>query len=218
MIPDWRSERQRMVDRQLRKRGIRDGRVLDAMLAIPREEFVPVECRVCSYRDEPAQIGYGQTISQPYMVALMAELLELSGTETVLEVGCGSGYHAAVLGLLAARVVSMELIPALARQAEQNLMRTGRAGNIQVVCGDGSQGWPAGVNAASYDAISVAAGAPAIPASLIAQLNDPGRLVIPVGAMADQELRVIVKSGGRMEERVATLCRFVPLRGDGGWR
>jgi len=204
-----------MVDRQLRKRGMRDARVLDAMLAIPREEFVPVESRVCSYWDEPVQIGYGQTISQPYMIALMAELLELTGAETVLEVGSGSGYHAAVLGMLAARVISIELIPALARQAEQNLLRTGRARNVQVVCGDGSQGWPEGT---PYDGISVAAGAPAIPAALMAQLNDPGRLVIPVGAMADQELRVIVKSGGRMEERVATFCRFVPLRGDGGWR
>jgi protein-L-isoaspartate(D-aspartate) O-methyltransferase len=215
MIPDWRPERQRMVDRQLRKRGIRDGRVLDAMLAIPREEFVPLECRVCSYRDEPLQIGYGQTISQPYMIALMAELLELTGAETVLDVGGGSGYHAAVLGMLAARVISIELIPALARQAEQNLLRTGRARNIKVVCGDGSQGWS---DSAPYDGISVAAGAPAVPAALLAQLNDPGRLVIPVGAMADQELRVIEKSCGRMNERVATFCRFVPLRGDGGWR
>ena len=218
MIPDWRPERQRMVDRQLRKRGIRDGRVLDAMLAIPREEIVPLECRVCSYRDEPLQIGYGQTISQPYMIALMAELLELTGAETVLDVGGGSGYHAAVLGMLAARVISIELIPALARQAEQNLLRTGRAGNIKVVCGDGSQGWSPSTPAALYDGISVAAGAPAVPAALLAQLNDPGRLVIPVGAMADQELRVVEKSGGRMEERVATFCRFVPLRGDGGWR
>jgi protein-L-isoaspartate(D-aspartate) O-methyltransferase len=218
MIPDWRPERQRMVDRQLRKRGICDERVLDAMLAIPREEFVPLECRVCSYRDEPLQIGYGQTISQPYMIALMAELLKLTGAETVLDVGGGSGYHAAVLGMLAARVISIELIPALARQAEQNLLRTGRASNIKVVCGDGSQGWPQDSPDSLYDGISVAAGAPAIPAALIAQLNDPGRLVIPVGAMADQQLRVIEKSGGRTEERVATFCRFVPLRGDGGWR
>jgi len=215
MIPDWGAERQHMVDRQLRRRGIRSARVLNAMLTIPREEFVPVESRVCSYRDEPVQIGYGQTISQPYMIALMAELLELTGTETVLEVGGGSGYHAAVLGVLAARVISLELIPALARQAQQNLLRTGRASNIQVVCGDGSQGWREG---AAYDGISVAAGAPAVPPALVEQLKDPGRLVIPVGARADQELRVIVKSGGRLEERVATGCRFVPLRGDGGWR
>jgi len=215
MIPDWPSERRRMVDRQLRKRGIRDPRVLDAMLAIPREEFVPHDCRVCSYRDEPLQIGYGQTISQPYMTALMAELLELIGTETVLDVGGGSGYHAAVLGQLAARVISVEIIPALVRQAEQNLLRTGLGGNVSVVCGDGSQGWP---DAAPYAGISVAAAAPDIPEALLAQLGDPGTLVIPVGDRRDQELRVVVKSGGVVSERVATFCRFVPLRGDAGWR
>ena len=215
MIPDWPSERRRMVDRQLRKRGIRDPRVLDAMLTIPREEFVPHECRVCSYQDEPLQIGYGQTISQPYMTALMAELLELTGAETVLDVGGGSGYHAAVLGRLAARVVSIEIIPALARQAEQNLSRTSLGANVEVVCGDGSQGW---TGAAPYAGISVAAAAPDIPEPLLAQLADPGRLVIPVGDRFDQELRVIVKSEGATHERFATFCRFVPLRGDGGWR
>lgn len=215
MIPDWRSERQRMVDRQLRKRGIRDRRVLDAMLTIPREEFVPPDYRVCSYEDEPVYIGSGQTISQPYMTALMAELLGLTGAETVLDVGAGSGYHAAVLGALAARVISIEIIPALVRQAEQNLARTGLAGNITVIQGDGSQGWP---DCAPYDAISVAAAAPEVPAPLLEQLKDPGRLVIPVGAMLDQELRVVVKSGGRIDSQIATYCRFVPLRGDQGWR
>ena len=204
-----------MVDRQLRKRGIRDPRVLNAMLTIPREEFVPHECRVCSYQDEPLQIGYGQTISQPYMIALMAELLELTGAETVLDVGGGSGYHAAVLGQLAARVVSIEIIPALARLAEQNLARTALGGNITVVCGDGSQGWP---DAAPYAGISVAAAAPDIPKPLLAQLGDPGRLGIPVGDRLDQELRLIVKSEGVTREHIATFCRFVPLRGDGGWR
>jgi len=203
-----------MVDRQLRKRGIRDPRVLAAMLAIPREEFVPHDVRVCSYQDEPLQIGYGQTISQPYMIALMAELLELTGAETVLDVGGGSGYHAAVLGRLAARVISIEIIPALARLAEQNLSRTSLGGNITVVCGDGSQGWPA---AAPYAAISVAAAAPDIPEPLLAQLADPGRLVVPVGSRHDQELRLIVKSEGVTYERFATFCRFVPLRGDQGF-
>ena len=215
MIPDWPSERRRMVERQLRKRGIRDPRVLNAMLTIPREEFVPHECRVCSYQDEPLQIGYGQTISQPYMIALMAELLELTGAETVLDVGGGSGYHAAVLGQLAARVVSIEIIPALARLAEQNLARTALGGNITVVCGDGSQGWP---DAAPYAGISVAAAAPDIPEPLLAQLGDPGRLVIPVGDRLDQELRLIVKSEGVTHEHIATFCRFVPLRGGEGWQ
>jgi protein-L-isoaspartate(D-aspartate) O-methyltransferase len=215
MIPNWRAERQHMADRQLRKRGIRDPRVLGAMLAIPREEFIPAEHRLCSYQDEPVPVGFGQTISQPYMTAFMAQLLEFTGAETVLDVGGGCGYHAAVLGALAARVISIELIPALVRQAQDNLRRTGRDGNITVICGDGSQGWAA---AAPYDAISVAAAAPEVPAPLIEQLRDPGRLVIPVGSFEDQELRLISKSEGRMEVFVATFCRFVPLRGDRGWQ
>jgi protein-L-isoaspartate(D-aspartate) O-methyltransferase len=214
MIPDWPTERLEMVDRQLRKRGIRDPRVLAAMSEIPREDFVPVEQRAWSYQDEPQQIGYGQTISQPYMAALMAELLELTGTETVLEVGSGSGYHAALLGALAARVITIERIPRLARQARENLERTGRAQQITVICADGSQGW---AEAAPYDAISVAAAAPEIPAALLDQLRDPGRLVIPVGGQIDQELRVVRKCAGRIESRVATMCRFVPLRGEQGW-
>jgi len=200
---------------QLRKNGIRDQRVLDAMGRIPREEFVPAEVRVCSYQDDALPIGHGQTISQPYMIALMAELLELTGAETVLEIGGGCGYHAAVLGALAARVISIELIPGLARQAESSLQRTGLGGNITVICGDGSAGWPA---AAPYDGISVAAGAPEVPAALLDQLADPGRLVIPVGGPLDQELRAISKSGGVLRERVATFCRFVPLRGHRGWQ
>lgn len=214
MIPNWASERQEMVERQLRKRGIHDPRVLAAMLEIPREEFVPPEYRICSYQDDPISIGYGQTISQPYMTALMAQELELTGAETVLDVGSGSGYHAAVLGLLAAKVVSIELIPALAGMARRNLERTGRAGNITVVCGDGSEGC---AESAPYDAISVAAAAPEIPPELIAQLKDSGRMVIPVGSRGDQELRVVLKSEGSISSRVATYCRFVPLRGHEGW-
>ena len=214
MIPDWPTERLEMVDRQLRKRGIRDPRVLAAMSESPREDFVPVEQRAWSYQDEPQQIGYGQTISQPYMAALMAELLELTGTETVLEVGSGSGYHAALLGALAARVITIERIPRLARQARENLERTGRSQQITVICADGSQGW---AEEAPYDAISVAAAAPEIPAALLDPLRDPGRLVIPVGGQIDQELRVVRKCAGRIESRVATMCRFVPLRGEQGW-
>src|SRR5207248_499984 len=146
-----------MVERQLRKRGICDKRVLAAMGEIPREEFLPLEMRVASYRDEPAGIGYGQTISQPYMTALMAQELELQGSEIVLEIGAGSGYAAAVLGVLAARVVAVELVPGLAAMAERNLRRVGRGGNVTVVCGDGSQGYP---ELAPYEGISVAAAAP----------------------------------------------------------
>lgn len=215
MIPDWASERKEMVERQLRARGIRDERVLQTMLSIPREEFVLPESRVSSHLDEPVHIGFGQTISQPYMTALMAQCLELKGTETVLDVGSGSGYHAAVLGVLAAKVVSIELIPGLAALARSNLEKTGRAHNITVVCGDGSAGYP---KFAPYDAISVAAGAPEVPSDLLQQLNDPGRLVIPVGSYADQELRLVTKKQGKVESRVVTTCRFVPLRGQQGWK
>jgi protein-L-isoaspartate(D-aspartate) O-methyltransferase len=215
MIPDWPSERAYMVERQLRKRGIRDERALAAMAAIPREEFVPLEMRVASYKDEPVGIGYGQTISQPYMTALMAQELELSGGETVLEIGAGSGYAAAVLGALAAQVVAVELVPALAALAERNLHKIGRGGNVTIVCGDGSQGYG---ELAAYEGISVAAAAPDVPARLLEQLADGGRLVIPVGDFDDQELRVIIKKDGKLTTRVSTHCRFVPLRGHYGFQ
>ena len=204
-----------MVDRQLRRRAIRDERVLAAMLEIPREQFVAAGDREDPCGDWPLQIGHGQTISQPYMTALMAEALELTGTETVLEIGAGSGYAAAVLGALAARVVAIEIVPALADLARENLGRAGRDANVTVVCGDGSMGYP---EMAPYDAISVAAGAPDIPAALLDQLRDPGRLVIPVGEWLCQELRVLVKQGGKISSRVATACHFVPLRGSEGWQ
>jgi protein-L-isoaspartate(D-aspartate) O-methyltransferase len=210
---DFASERREMVERQLRRRGIRDERVLSAMGQVPREEFVPADMRLLAYVDEPIGIGYRQTISQPYMTALMAERLELQGWEKVLDVGTGSGYAAAVLGALAARVVSIELIPGLAAIARDNLGRTGRGYNVTIVTGDGSRGYPP---EAPYDAISVAAAAPEVPQSLLNQLNDQGRLVIPVGEGDDQELRVLLKRNGRIESSVATLCRFVPLRGGEG--
>ena len=203
-----------MVETQLRRRGIHDEGVLRAMREIPREEFVPDESRLEAYQDEPIHIGHGQTISQPYMTALMAESLELTGTESVLEVGAGSGYAAAVMGALALRVVAVEIIPELAQLARENLRRTGRDTNVTVVCGDGSLGYP---EAAPFDAISVAAGAPEVPAALLEQLKDPGRLVIPVGDYGDQELRVVTKERGRIDYRVSVLCRFVPLRGGEGW-
>jgi protein-L-isoaspartate(D-aspartate) O-methyltransferase len=214
MIPDWASERQRMVDRQLRRRGITDERVLAAMLAIPREEFVPIGLRVLSYRDDPVSVGFGQTISQPYMVALMAQCLELKGTELVLDVGSGSGYAAAVLGALAARVVSIELIEGLSALARRNLQRTGWGRNVTVIAGDGSVGY---LEYAPYDAISVGAAAPDVPDALIEQLRDPGRLAIPVGSRNDQSLTIITKREGVIRSRVETQCRFVPLRGNEGW-
>jgi len=215
MVPDWEAERREMVEAQLRRRGIRDERVLRAMEEIPREEFVPPDARLLAYRDDPIDIGCSQTISQPYMTAVMAELLELKGNENVLEVGAGSGYAAAVLGALAATVVTVELIPALAKAARNNLARSGRDSNILVIAGDGSMGYS---QLAPYEAISVAAGAPDIPPALMDQLSDPGRLVIPVGERGDQELRVVWKRNGRIESRSATACRFVLLRGEEGWR
>jgi len=215
MIPDWETERRNMVERQLLRRGIRDERVLRAMGEIPREEFVPPDLRVMAYGDAPVQIGWGQTISQPYMTALMAQELELTGTETVLEVGAGSGYAAAVLGALAARVIAVEIVAPLVLQARTNLDRAGRGANVTVAAGDGGFGF---AQFSPYDAISVAAAAPEIPAALLEQLKDPGRLVIPVGSRDDQELRVVTKRDGKMEQRVPTLCQFVPLRGAEGWR
>ncbi len=206
---DWAFQRRMMVSRQLRGRGIRDERVLQAMIEIPREEFVPEDNRSAAYSDEPLGIGYGQTISQPYMTALMAQCLELDGTETVLEVGSGCGYHAAVLGALAERVITVELIPELAAMARENLANAGRLGNVTVIAGDGSLGYPP---EAPYDAISVAAAAPGIPRALIEQLKDRGRMVIPIGPFGDQELRVVRKRGGEIDWHVAEHCRFVPLR------
>jgi len=203
-----------MIERQLLRRGIRDHRVLHAMAAIPREDFVPEKFRDIAYSDEPLPIGYGQTITQPYMTALMAEMLELRGDEKVLDVGTGSGYHAAVLGALARRVVSIERIPELCVQARANLMRAGWAKNITVVCGDGSLGVP---EEAPFDAISVAAASPFTPPALIEQLCDPGVLVIPVGSRDQQDLRIIHKRNGSLFTRASSGCRFVPLVGRQGW-
>jgi len=212
---DWAAQRARMVEGQLRARGIQDPRVLQAMARIPREEFVPESFRAESYADEPVSIGWNQTISQPYIVALMAECLELKGCETVLEVGCGSGYHAAVPGALAAQVVAVELLPELAALAQTNLERTGFAANVRVVIADGSNGYQ---TLAPYDAISVAAAAPSTPAPLLDQLKDSGRLIIPVGDRIEQDLLLIRKTGPRTHSRVVTGVRFVPLRGDHGLR
>jgi len=214
VIPNWAEERRKMVEKQLYARGIRAPRVLAVMREIPREEFLPLEMRVLAYQDAPVDLGFGQTISQPYMTALMAASLDLNGAERVLEIGAGCGYAAAILGALAREVITIEILPELARTARANLRRTGRDSNIRVVDGDG--GWGC-AGSAPYDAISVAAAAPDVPASLFEQLADPGVLVIPVGSRKDQELRVIVKRGGRLESRAITSCRFVPLRGGEGW-
>jgi protein-L-isoaspartate(D-aspartate) O-methyltransferase len=214
-LKDWERLREQMVEKQLRKRGIRDPRVLDAMGRVPRHRFVPEICRAHSYADEPLLIGCGQTISQPYMVAAMAEALGLKGTERVLEVGAGSGYHAAVLSELAAEVWTIECIPALVDLARRQLSAAGYQG-VHVVKGDGSLGYPA---AAPFQAISVAAGAPEVPHRLLEQLDTAGgRLVIPVGTLDDQELRLVWRQGDRYDSTVVNYCRFVPLRGAHAWK
>lgn len=204
-----------MVEVQLRRRGIHDERVLQAMARIPREDFVSEEDRGSSYFDSPVDIGFGQTISQPYMTALMAQCLELTGIENVLDVGTGSGYHAALLGLLAARVFSIEVVPELAEAARATIAQTGLGQNVTVMQGDGSLGLP---QQAPYQGISVAAGAPDVPPALLDQLDDPGKLVIPVGSRADQDLNVIAKLAGRITYQVVSQCRFVPLVGSQGWK
>lgn len=204
-----------MVEAQLRRRGIRDERVLEAMAAIPRELFVPPAREAAAYDDEPIAIGHGQTISQPYITALMAQALALRGTETVLEVGAGCGYHAAVLASLAQRVVALEIVPELAADARRNLEAVGLAPKVVVITGDGSLGYEP---FALYGAISVAAAAPVAPAPLLSQLADPGRMVIPVGDLDEQELIVFLRSEGRITSHTAARCRFVPLRGQGGWQ
>lgn len=212
---DWPAQRAEMVDRQLRARGIRDARVLAAMTAIPRERFVPLAVRSAAYSDSPLTIGSRQTISQPWITARMAELLELRGAERVLEIGAGCGYAAAVLGALAREVVAIEMLPDLAAAARENLDATGCGENVTVVCGDGSLGLRVG---GLFDAISVAAAAPDVRQELLDQLAPGGRLVIPVGGRDVQRLHLYRNSNGRITELLDCSCAFVPLRGAAGWR
>jgi protein-L-isoaspartate(D-aspartate) O-methyltransferase len=205
--------RQRMVDEQLSARGVSDQRVLDAMRRVPREAFIPADLAEYAYDDGPLPIAEGQTISQPYIVALMAEAARIAPGARVLEVGTGSGYAAAVLAELAAKVVTIERHAALAGGAREALSRAGYV-NVEVIEGDGSRGVP---ERAPYDAILVAAGAPAPPDSLKQQLADGGRLVIPISVNSHQELRVITRRGDRFEVEDLGAVRFVPLLGAEGW-
>lgn len=214
MDRDWARDRADMVESQLRRRGIRDQRVLEAMNSVARERFIAPAFHDLAYADDPAPIGGGQSISQPYMTALMCQCLALQGTEIVLEIGAGSGYHAAILGLLAARVITVEIVPDLAVTARSNLEAAGLGSNVTVVEGDGCLGYE---ELAPYDGISVAAAAPEIPAALIQQLAEGGHLVIPLGSFEDQDLVILTRHGTKLERRVATACRFVPLRGRHGW-
>jgi len=211
---DWEILRERMVRIQIAGRGITASRVLQAMRRVPRHLFVPIDRRSSAYEDCALPIGYGQTISQPYIVALMSSLLELQGSEKVLEVGSGSGYQAAILGELAAEVHTIERLPELAAHARQTLTGLGYD-HVTVHQGDGTTGLPL---YAPYDGILVAASAPRVPRPLLAQLNDGGRMIIPVGSRHMQYLEVWVRRGDdyRCEENIPVA--FVPLIGEHGWQ
>ncbi|GBE15541.1 protein-L-isoaspartate O-methyltransferase [bacterium BMS3Abin14] len=209
---DW--ARKKMVDSQLVPRGIKDPRVLEAMRKVPRHLFVQETQRGSAYEDYPLPIGDGQTISQPFMVALMTEALNLTGEESVLEVGTGSGYQTAVLAELSCKVYSVERIPSLAGQARKTLDSLGYK-NILVRLSDGSLGWP---EYAPFDRIMVTAGAPSIPEPLVEQLAEGGILVVPVGSSLSQELvQVTRKQDGSVSQRKMGGCVFVRLVGKHGW-
>jgi len=218
---NFEAARREMVARQIRERGIRSQRVLDAMMDVPRHLFVPRDQASQAYADGPLPIGGGQTISQPFMVAAMSEALALEGSERVLEIGAGSGYQAAVLSRLAREVIAVESQPALAAAARDRLSRLGYS-NVRIEEGDGSMGWPP-VNSSDgppntqYEVILVSAAAPAVPPPLVEQLAEGGRLVIPVGSSERQELLRIVKREGRTTQQSLYACRFVSLLGRYGW-
>lgn len=212
-FPDFLAERERMVEEQIAARGVRDVRVLAAMRAVPRHRFVSDAWRSHAYEDRPLPIGEGQTISQPYIVALMSALLHLQGDEKVLEIGTGCGYQAAVLAHLAREVHTVEYLPTLADHARRTLQALGYV-EVQVHVGDGGEGWP---SAAPYDAILVAAAAPRIPTPLREQLALGGRLIAPIGTYDEQWLVTLTRTpdGFRQERHIPV--RFVPLRGRYGW-
>ena len=209
----FRAMRHRMVQDQIKRRGIVDERVLDAFTAIPRHQFVPVNYWEQAYQDAPLPIGFGQTISQPYIVALMTELLQLIGDEKVLEIGTGSGYQAAILAQLCSQVVTIERVPQLAEKAKTVLLSLS-INNVNVHTADGSEGW---LVDAPYDAIIVTAGAPQVPGSLKDQLGEGGRLVLPVGSHWHQELQFWKKGGQDLSYQTIIPVVFVPLIGKQGW-
>jgi protein-L-isoaspartate(D-aspartate) O-methyltransferase len=210
---NYADERQDMVESQLRPRGIHDERVLDAMLRIPRHEFVPTESRSVAYGDHPIPIGENQTISQPFIIAVALQALCLTGSESVLEVGTGSGYQTALLALLARYVYSIERHSSLASGAETILAQLGLI-NVKVLVGDGSQGLR---QFAPYEAILVSAAAPRVPVGLLEQLSDNGRMVLPVGPPHAQELQLVRVQDGQASIEVLEGCRYVPLIGAEGY-
>ncbi len=207
-------QRRRMVEEQLRARGIGDERVLASMAKVPREQFIASEDRDKAYGDYPLPIGAGQTISQPYIVAAMLEALALQAEDRVLEIGTGTGYEAAVLGELAREVWTVERQADLADKAAQILAGLGY-GNVHVVHGDGTLGLP---EHAPFDKILVAAAAPRLPDTLVAQLKDGGRLAVPVGSRVEQQVQIVRKLRGELLVSPRDPCRFVPLVGEHGWQ
>jgi len=211
---DFQELRDIMVKTQLIPRGIKDKRVLDAMKKVPRHFFLDESMQHRAYDDMAIAIGEGQTISQPYMVAVMTELLEIKGEERVLEIGTGSGYQAAILAELAKEIYTVERVQELAEQAEARFHALGYK-NIHVKVGDGTSGWP---EEAPFNRIIITAGTPKIPEPLIEQLSDEGIIIAPVGDRFSQQIVKIVKSKGKLSESFHTPCVFVPLIGEHGWK
>jgi len=210
---DYQEARLRMVEEQIRARRVTDERVLAALEKVPRHRFVSLAQRGEAYCDYPLPIGSGQTISQPYVVALMSELLRLTGEERALEIGTGSGYQAAVLAELCREVITVERFPEMAERAQRLLAELGYE-RITVIAGDGSLGYEPG---APYDAILVTAAAPKIAGPWLTQLADPGRLVLPLGSRYGQSLVRVTKREGRTSEENFGAVAFVPLVGENGW-
>lgn len=210
---EYAAERERMVREQIERRGIRDPLVLEAMRRVPRHLFVSPEQQPAAYDDHALPIGEGQTISQPFMVAVMTADLAIGPSSHVLEIGTGSGYQGAILAAIAASVVTLERRPALAERARAIYERLGIS-TIDVIVGDGTCGYP---SRAPYDAIVVTAGAPRVPPALREQLAVGGHLVVPVGAEMYQDLKIVTRHPDRFEERTGEACVFVPLIGEQGW-
>ena len=206
-VADFAAQRQRMVDQQLKPRGIKDERVLAAMAKVPREGFVPANERADAYEDGPLPIGYDQTISQPYIVAFMTEQLRPKPGDRVLEIGSGSGYQAAILAELVAEVYTVEIVEPLAKTAEAALQRLGYK-NVHLKVGDGYKGWP---EEAPFDAIIVTCAPDQVPQPLVDQLKDGGRMVVPVGERFAQQLYLLEKQNGQLKESVTLPVRFVPM-------